>query len=140
MNNAVVDLGVAVTQVVSVGPNGVIVFQGEATVSPTYLSADGRDNFFFTGIPSSTAELDKSKADVGFAFNGSFGFGLPGSTLIGSTISGPSIFIKGGYESRPGLPVYVRDGTNPTRLDLKHADILTVSGGVRVPFGASVTR
>ena len=70
VNNAVLDLGVAVTQVVSVGPSGVIVFQGEATVSPTYLSADGRDNFFFTGIPSSTAELDKSKADVGFAFNG----------------------------------------------------------------------
>ena len=134
-----IDLGVDLTQVLRPPGSGLlIVAYGALTVSPTVLSANGVDNFSFTGIAPSSADLSKTKTDIGASINGGLSFGLPGSTVSGNRINGPSVFVKGGYESRPGFPVIERDGTNPSRLELKRADIVTVSGGITVPFGGGI--
>ncbi|CAN7615952.1 hypothetical protein LJR220_005689 [Bradyrhizobium sp. LjRoot220] len=135
VNSVQLDLGIGATQIFRPTGSGVIMlFQGDVTVSPGVFSGNGTDRFSFTGINTSTADLSKSEIDVGVGVSAGLNFGLPGSTVSRNRINGPSIFVKGGYESRPGFPVIERDGTNPSRLELKRADIFTVSGGVTVPF------
>jgi hypothetical protein len=136
VNSATLDLGLGLTQVVRLPGGGFFVINGETVVTPGYYSASGTDRLNFTGFDPSFIDLSETKTDVGVRIGGGFNFGFPGSGLNGNQIVGPSIFVQGGYESRPGFPVIVRDGTNPSRIDLKRADIFTVSGGVSIPFGA----
>lgn len=135
VNSVQLDLGIGVTQVFRPAGSGVIVLlQGDVTVSPGVFSGNGTDHFSFTGFNPSSADLSKSETDVGVGVNAGLSLGLPGSTVSRNRIDGPSVFIKGGYELRPGFPVIERDGNNPSSLELKHADIFTVSGGVTIPF------
>jgi hypothetical protein len=136
VNSARVDLGLGLTQVMRSQGGGLFIFNGNLTLSPTTISGNGTDRFSFTGINPSATELNKSKTDLGGAISAGLSVGLPGSILSGNQINGPFLFIKGGYESRPGFPVIIRDGTNPSRLDLKQADIFNVSGGISIPLGS----
>ena len=134
VDSAQVDLGVGLTQVVRSGAGGIVIVNGDITVSPGVFSGNGTDRFSFTGIAPSEADLNKTKADVGIGVSAGMSFGLLGATVSRNRINGPSIFVKGSYESRPGFPVIERDGTNPSRLELKRADIFTLSGGLTIPL------
>lgn len=134
VNSAALDLSFGISQLVRTPGGGVIVFRGDATVSPTYLSGSGTDRLNFTGFAPSSADPSKTATDLGFSINGAIESGFINSTVVGNRISGPSIFIQGGYESRPGFPVIIRDGNGPSRIDFKNADIAKVSGGLRIGF------
>jgi len=148
VNSAQLDLSLGLTQTVPT-PGGVIILKGDLRVSPTTISGNGTDRFNFI-IPNladmrSSANLSKSTVDYGYGATlgivymlGRPGFRTSGDTVIGGQPSPPvtrdlgvaSLFLQAGYESRPGFPVIERDGTNPSRLDFKRADIFSVTGGL----------
>jgi len=99
------------------------IFSGFVELGPDLLRGRGTDSLSFTGFPDSSAGLSKSGAGFGL----SAGMGL--STKL---TSGFELGLDGRYDRRPGLPVVTRDGTNPSALELKSADVWTAS--VRVSF------
>jgi len=99
------------------------IFSGFVELGPDLLRGRGTDSLSFTGFPDSSAGLSKSGAGFGL----SAGMGL--STKL---TSGFELGLDGRYDRRPGLPVVTRDGTNPSALELKSADVWTAS--VRASF------
>jgi len=100
-----------------------VILSGFVEVGPDLLSAIGTDSLSFTGQADSSRHISKSSAGFGL----SAGLGL--STKF---TSGFELGLDGRYERRAGLPVVTRDGTNPSTLELKSADVWTAS--VRASF------
>lgn len=98
--------------------NGIkISFGGAVEAGPDFSSASGSDRLSFTGFADSFRALNQSKTDFGFGASAFVGFEMQG---------GVKIVIDGRYMRDTGLPVFVRDGTNPTTLDLKSGDGFSV--------------
>jgi hypothetical protein len=49
-------------------------------------------------------------------------------------IGGATIGVAANYEVANNDPVVVRDGTNPSTLDLKRGQALTLTGGLKLKF------
>lgn len=148
VNSAQLDLSLGLSQALP-APGGIFIINGELKVAPATISGNGTDRFNFTGITPSQAGLSRSTVDAGYGATVGVTYMLgrsPFNTMpvLGGQPSPPvttdlgivSIYLAAGYESRPGFPVIERDGTNPSRLELKSADFFNVGGGVRLGFGA----
>lgn len=122
-----VRLGAGVRRTIT-SANGIkISFGGSVEAGPDFSSASGSDRLSFTGFADSVRPLDRSQTDFGFGAGVFVGFELQG---------GMKVAVDGRYMRDNGLPVFVRDGTNPTTLDLKGGDAFIGTASVTVPFGA----
>ncbi len=63
------------------------------------------------------------------------GAGVPTTVAQAQGTQTKPVPVQAGYESRPGFPVIERDGTNPSTLELKRANIVSLFGGLNVPLG-----
>ena len=68
--------------------------------------------------------MSKNKSSAAFAFGGS----------VDVAIGGATIGVAANYEVANNDPVVVRDGTNPSTLDLKRGQALTLTGGLKLKF------
>lgn len=102
-----------------------------AEVGPDFSHGSGSDRLSFTGFPDSSIGISKSKTDFGFSTGLSVGLELSSGVKLG---------IEGRYTHETGLPVLVRDGTNPTRLELESGDAFIGMARVTVPLGDGLSR
>jgi hypothetical protein len=91
------------------------------------IAGSGHDSLDFTGFPTSTQALDKNETDWGFKLS----TGIELKNRYGLTFA-----IEGAYERRPGSPEVVRDGVNPSMLQLNYGSIWTAKGIIRFEFDA----
>jgi len=89
-----------------------------AEAGPDISSARGTDSLAFTGFPTSSVGLSASKTDIGFTTGVRLSAKLSNGFQIGAQLS---------YLRATGLPVFERDGNEPTVLKLEAGDMWTVS-------------
>lgn len=98
-----------------------------ADVGPDFSHGSGDDRLSFTGFPDSSVNIGKTKTDLGFSAGISAGLEFP---------NGVKLSAEARYIRENGLPVLVRNGTSPTRLELEGGDAFIGIGRVTVPFAA----
>lgn len=80
---------------------------------PDFSHGSGTDRLSFTGFADSQSEPSETKTSLGYGFSLSLGLKTP----LGMKLS-----IAGSYMHETGLPVFYRDGNNPTQLQLEGGD------------------
>jgi len=85
-------------------------------VGPDFSRGSGTDSLAFTGFPTSATSPSASNTAAGYRF---------GVTAGIKTAYGFGLSIEGAYMRETGLPVFDRDGNNPTRLVLSSGDAWT---------------
>jgi hypothetical protein len=94
-------------------------------VGPDFSRASSTDTLSFTGFPTSASSPGASDTAAGYrlgliaGIKNAYGFGLS---------------VEAAYMRETGLPVFDRDGTNPTTLVLSSGDAWTVMGRGRLSF------
>jgi len=104
---------------------GVMLYlSGWTEIGLAVIHASGTDRISFTGFPDSSTGVSKNKSSAAFAFGGS----------VDVAIGGATIGVAANYEVANNDPVVVRDGTNPSTLDLKRGQAFTLTGGLKLKF------
>jgi hypothetical protein len=124
VNEYDVRAGLEVQQKVLLQQGLTLLVSGWAELGLAVMHASGTDRLFFTGFPDSSTGLSKSKSSAAFAAGGSVDFAVGGAT----------IGVAANYEVANNDPVVVRDGTNPSTLDLKRGQAFTLTGGLKLKF------
>jgi len=106
-------------------PLGQLILRAYVEAGPDFARAFARDTLSFTGFPDSTANPTASKTDIGYAA----GLRLSVRPTTNTEISGEFRF-----EERTGLPVIVRDGTNPSKLEMERYSAAIFRIGARLRF------
>jgi hypothetical protein len=88
-------------------------------VGPDFSRGSGTDSLSFTTFPTSSTNPSTSQTAAGYRV---------GVTAGIKTAYGFGLSIEGAYMRETGLPVFDRDGTNSTRLELSSGDAWTVMG------------
>ena len=102
-----------------------LLASGWVEIGLAVLHANGIDTLAFTGFPDSSAGLSKNKSSAAFAVGGSVGL---------TTVGGATIGVAATYETANNDPVVVRDGTNPSKLDLKQGQAITLTAGLKLKY------
>jgi len=86
-------------------------------LGPDFSRGSGNDSLAFTGFPTSAVNPSASETAVGYKF---------GVTAGIKTAYGFGLGIEAAYMRETGLPVFERDGNNPTRFVLGEGNAWTV--------------
>jgi len=98
---------------------------GYGEVGPDFSRGSGTDSLSFTSFPTSATNPSASHTAAGYRL---------GVTAGIKTAYGFGLSVEGAYMRETGLPVFDRDGNNPTRLELSSGDAWTVMGRARLGF------
>jgi hypothetical protein len=91
-------------------------YGGYAEFGPDFSWGSGHDRLSLTGFADSTASPSSSHTAAGYRL---------GLTAGVQTPAGFKVSFEGAYMRESALPVFDRDGNNPTRLELKSGDVWT---------------
>jgi hypothetical protein len=99
-------------------------YGGYGEIGPDFSWGSGRDRLSVTGFADSSTSPSAARTAPGYRL---------GLTAGVQTSAGFKLSLEGAYMRESALPVFDRDGNNPTRLELKSGDVWTgmVRGSLR---------
>lgn len=120
-------LGASLTQNFSLQNGTIVSLGGFGEFGPDFSRGSGLDRLSLTGFPDSSAEPSTSRTAYGYKLGVTAGVNTP----IGLKLS-----IGVNYLRDSAVPVFMRDGNNPTSLCLKGADAWEAYVRGSIPFGS----